>query len=116
MKYNNWEIGKLTAVYIRSIYNDKLDWKMITTEVYDKMKDLKNIVNTYPEEIPDTQEALNIPYDKITQEIFEYIVRQHDGNKKPIIINNVTYNSVTEASNILGVHRKTISRWLKKQK
>lgn len=116
MKYNNWEIGKLAAVYIRSIYNDKLDWKMIATEVYDKMKDLKNIVNTYPEEIPDTQEPLNIPYDKITQEIFKYIVRQHDGNKKPITINNVTYNSVTEASNILGVHRKTIYKWLKQQK
>jgi hypothetical protein len=114
MKDNRWDVNALTATYIRSIYNDTIDWKMIATEVYDKIKDIKGIVDTYPEEIPDTCEVLDIQNDDITKMIYTYIVEQHrGGNKKEIIIDGITYKSISEAANILGVSRQALYKRMK---
>ena len=50
--------------------------------------------------------------------IYDYLVKNHTSGKKgkQIIIKGVTYNTVSDAAEALGVSRKTIYKWMKEDK
>lgn len=115
-----WDEKKVTALYIRSIYNDTIDWKIAADEAYDKINRLKGIVKTYRDifENLSKPEKLNIPNDDITTMIYTYVFNKHTQGKtkkqKPVVINGITYNSAKEAAEKLNLNIRTVYRMCQK--
>lgn len=124
MENKDWDDIKLTTAFIRSIYNDKMkeqDWKILSDEAYLKIHNLRKVFNDYTytiESLSYDNENLNIPLDDKTQEIYTYILKEHTNGKKntkSVTIDGVTYSSIQEASEKLGVSRQAIHKGLKNQ-
>lgn len=124
MENKDWDDIKLTTAFIRSIYNDKMkeqDWKILSDEAYLKIHNLRKVFNDYTytiESLSYDNENLNIPLDDKTQEIYTYILKEHTNGKKntkSVTIDGVTYSSIQEASEKLGVSRQAIHKRLKNQ-
>ena len=122
MQYDNWDDIKLTAAFIRSVYNNKMsrkDWQALSDEAYVKIHNFRSVYDNYTDIIQSLSydnESLNIPLDDVTQEIYNYVNTQHakgKKNSKSIVINGIEYSSVTEAAEKLNVTRSTIYNMLK---
>lgn len=128
MYYNNafiiamlddrWTTNLLTAAYVRSIYNSKINWKDACEETYKKMKQLRTIVDMYTDifyDLEGTCEPLNIENDDVTKMIYTFVMEKHNksNNTKEITIDGVTYQSVTEASKALGISRQAVYKRIK---
>lgn len=109
-----WTINMLTTAYVRSIYNNIIDWKVACEETYKQMKQLRTIVDMYTDiffDLEDSCEPLNIENDDITKMIYTFVCKKYElkgNNRQEVKINNVVYGSVTEAAKALGVSRKYI--------
>lgn len=119
MLNDEWTLNKLTAAYVRSIYNDKIDWKDACEETYKKMKQLRSIVDMYTDiffDLETTYEPVKIEADDIAKMIYTYVEKKHNkvNNTKEVIIDNVTYSSVTEASRILDISRTAVYKRMNK--
>lgn len=119
MENEDWDDIKLTAAFIRSIYNDKMttkDWRILSDEAYLKIHGFRKVFNDYTDIIEGfsyDNENLNIELDDITREIYTYIYNQHTKGKKnakSVIINGVTYSSVTDAAQKLNKNKMWIIR------
>ena len=126
MENKDWDDIKLTTAFIRSIYNDKMkeqDWKILSDEAYLKIHNLRKVFNDYTytiESLSYDNENLNIPLDDKTKEIYTYILKEHTSGKKSkntksVTIDGITYSSVQEASEKLGISRQAIHKRLKNQ-
>jgi len=121
MENEEWDDIKLTAAYIRSIYNEKMttkDWKILSDEAYLKIHNFRKVYNDYIDIIESfsyDNESLNIELDDKTKEIYTYIYNQHINGKKgkKIVINGVSYNTIKEAAEKLNVSRPTIYKMIK---
>ena len=130
MQNNNWDDFKITAALVRSMYNDvnKVCWEEISDEMYGKVCNVRKTLNyaKYVEDIIkvkfENPNKVNIENDDITAMIYTYLVNNHTKGKKSgkkgkqIIIKGVTYNTVSDAAEALGVSRKTIYKWMKEYK
>lgn len=121
MEDNNWDDIKLTAAFIRSVYNNKMsrkDWQALSDEAYYKIHNFRSVYDNYTDIIQSLSydnESLNIPLDDVTQEIYNYVNAQHtkgkkSKNTKSITINGVTYSSITEAAEKLNKNKMWIIR------
>jgi hypothetical protein len=126
MENKDWDDIKLTTTFIRSIYNDKMkeqDWKILSDEAYLKIHNLRKVFNDYTytiESLSYDNENLNIPLDDKTKEIYTYILKEHtkgkkSKNTKSVTIDGVTYSSITDAAQKLGISRQAIHKRLKNQ-
>lgn len=126
MKYENWDDNRLAASFIRSIYNDKMkkcDWQILADEVYIKIKNIKKIYDMFitdedKKKLEECCDYFNVPCDDITMMIYEYLVNKHSRGKisgkkgKPIVIDGVTYNTVSDAAKALNTSRSQIYRMI----
>lgn len=107
---------RATAMYVRYIWSDKIDWKIATDEVYENMRNLKNIVSEYHEYFlgkKNDANKLNIENDDKTQMIYTYVCGKHSGKRSNgVVVNGVRYESMKDAAEKLG---KSLS-WVKKYK
>lgn len=114
MLNKKWDNMKLTAAYVRSIYNDKLsddDIKELSNEAYDNIVSLRKVVDEYCDifiDLSDKVSSMNIQNDEITSRIYTYILSQH--KKQKVTINGVVYNSVKDAMSKLGKSKVWVSR------
>lgn len=109
-----WDNYKLTAVYIRSIYNENMstdDIHQLTNEAYDNIVSIRKVIDTYKDIFVDLSKntsSMNIQNDEIISKIYTYILSKHTKNN--IVINGITYSSIKEAMSKLGKNRMWIYR------
>ena len=114
MLNKEWDDAKLTAAYVRSIYNDNLldgDVKELAKEAYENIKSLRKVVDEYSDifiGLSDKTSSMNIQNDEITSKIYTYILSQH--KKQKVVINGVEYTSVKDAMTKLGKSKVWVSR------
>ena len=130
MKDDDWDNYKITAALVRSMYNDvnKDNWEEISDEMYGKVCNVRKTLDyiKYVNDIINIElnnpNKVNIENDDITAMIYDYLVKNHTkgkngGNKgKLITIKGVTYNTISDAAEALGVSRNTIYKWMKEDK
>ena len=116
MTKDDWNPFKEAARYTRSIYNERIDWKIASKEVYGNLKRLSGIVYDYLDVFmfqPKMTDKMDIPDDEITQMIEEYLKQTYIRNKKkggPVVVDGIRYKSIKEAMNKTGLSRSTIWR------
>lgn len=113
--------AQLAALYIRSVWHKDLKWKEITKEVFDEIKSLRRMVDTFRDifEEYNYYNEYTFENDDLTKEIYTYIENEHKRGKegkKEIIYKGVTYKDVAEAVEKTGVSRQGINKWIRKNK
>lgn len=127
MLNKEWTDKKITAAYIRSIYNDKMnttEWHDLTKEAFQKIHDYRRIVSEYYYiicELPMSTDKLDIEYDDTMKMIWDYIdvclgngIGKGKGRSKSVTYNGVTYSSVSEMAKALHCSRKHCYELLKR--
>jgi len=115
----NWDNMKLTAAYVRSIYNDNLttdDIKQLSEEAYDNITSLRKVVDDYTDifiDLSKNTSSMSIQNDEILSRIYGYVLSQHTKSPKikKVKIGGVEYNSVKEAMKILNKSKSWVSKY-----
>lgn len=80
---SKWDNYKLTAVYIRSIYNDTMnedDIHHLSDEAYDNIVSLRKVIDDYKDifiELAKHTSSMNIPNDDIVKKVYMYVANKH---------------------------------------
>lgn len=117
MQFDGWDDCKLTAAYIRSIYNDTMleqDWKSLADETYTKIHSIRDVFNNYADVIKSLPVECgdnDIQLDDITQKVYNYISSKHHTFE----YEGKTYKSVKEAAKTLGISRQALYKRMKQQ-
>lgn len=117
LKHNKFDEKQITALYIRAIWHDKLDWKLITKECYEKIKSLNFTIKAFENVFDELNEYndFEIIFDDLTNEIYTYILNEHKTgkNSKEIVYKGITYKNIAEAMEQTGKTKQAIYKWIK---
>lgn len=80
---DKWDNYKLTAVYIRSIYNETMsidDIHSLSDEAYNNIVSLRKVIDDYKDifiELSKHTSSMSIPNDDIVSRIYFYVINKH---------------------------------------
>ena len=79
-----WDLAKITAMYVRSIYKEGVNWKKASEESYKQFKRIKRLLNRFGDTVIDTKNTntVNTTVDDLTNEIYNYVLRKHSRGRK----------------------------------
>ena len=85
LKNEKWDLAKITAMYVRSIYKEGVNWKKASDEAYSQFKRLKGLVNRFGDQFDDAENTNTVTtvLDDLTVEIYNYVLRKHSRGRKP---------------------------------
>ncbi len=115
---NRWDDCKLTAAYVRSIYNDTMnedDIQQLTNETYENIVSLRKVINDYKDifiELSKNTSNMSIPNDEILSKIYTYILSKH--KKQKVVIHGIEYSSVKDAMIKLNKSKQWVSKYREK--
>ena len=109
--------AQLAALYIRSVWHKDLKWKEITKEVFDEIKSLRRMVDTFRDifEEYNCYNEYTFENDDLTKEIYTYIENEQTRKNLhgKIIYKGITYNNISEAIEKTGKTKQAIYKWMK---
>lgn len=109
----------IAAAYVRSVYVDGIDWKLLCEESLGQIRLLRKIIETYPDAFDGltfTKGKTPAKDDKFDM-FLGYLQSKTRGRKaRQVEVGGKTYANVATAAAVCGVSERTFKRWIKSGK